>query len=226
MSLKIENKTPWDTEALTKLLTFLCEKTPVELLKVETLRAKPGVKREDQTLFLIEGVDYYAACGNGQRAPYTGPTKLTVGLISPKRAAARTDLLDRMAQVDDLKAHEIALPESIVGGICHAFGKLKSLCAPNSRRPRGDSWEYRKHYSGECKCSKHLSAYPVIRGNTKTRTAPPVDIAKLKRRGRWALESAEAHRLKMEQNLVKAQKLAERIRKEEAKIWKAKGDNR
>jgi len=224
MPLTIENKTPWDTEALTKLLTFLTEKTPVETIKVETLRARPGVKREEQRLYLISGIDFYNATTSSQ--PLKLLTKLTVKLISPKRASARTDLLDRMAQVDDLGVHEIALPDGIVGGICHAFGKLKSLYTPNARRPVGDSWEYRKHYEGTCACSKHLSAYPVIRGDTRARTAPPVDIAKLKRRGRWALESAENHRIKMEANLVKAQKLAERVRKAEAKAWKAKGDNR
>lgn len=225
MPLKIKNTTPWDTEALTKLLTFLCATTTIESVKVETLRTRPGVKREDQTLFLVSGVSHYNVTSPSP-TPIKLPTEIVVGLISPKRAAIRTDLLDRMAQVNDLGPHEIALPNGIIGGICHAFGKIKALCGLNAPRIKQNSWDYRQHFNGSCKCGKHLSAYPVIRGDTKARTAPLVDIKKLKQRGRWALESAERHRVKMEEKLAEAAKLGERIRRFEAKAWEAKGNGK
>jgi hypothetical protein len=217
----IENTTPWNTEELTKFLSPLCKGTQIESIDVSLLLAQPGRKREDQALYNLGGINFYALKENKPL------TKVNVEIISPKRAAARTDLLDRMAQVDSLATHEISLPGPIAEGIAHAFGRIAFI---NGGGRMGDQWEFRHHFTSDrhhsCTCSKTLSTYPVIRGNTKTRTAPPVDIAKLKRRGRWALESAEKLREKMEAQLDLAKRLGERIVREEAKAWKAMGDKR
>lgn len=225
MTILIENKTPWDTEALREFLSFLCENTDIHTVTVDLLRAHPGVKRIDQALFKVGGINFYAIEQNG-----TLPKTVKVSVISPKRSAARADLLDRLAQAGDLEPHETTLHPKIIGGIAHAFGKIKNLYSQARAGRRvlfsGNTWDYRKHYEGGCECNKTLTVPTTIKGNTKTRTAPPVDLARLKRRGRWALESAEMHRMKMEKQLALAQRLAKRIKEEEAKRFKAKGDKR
>ena len=216
MPVTVENTTPWNTEDLSKFLLPLCIGTSLESVRVDLLRAQPGVKRENQALYEIGSINLYAFKSNG-----TLPTEALVQIISPKRAAARTDLLDRMAQIEDLDLHEIALPDRIVGGIQHAFIRLRTICGPRGQAQMGDQWEFAKHFYDHkyrgCECRKPVIDPALIRGNTKTRTAPPVDIDRLKRRGRWALEAAESHRVKMEANLAKAQKIGARIMKLEAK---------
>lgn len=223
MPLTIENKTPWDTEELTRFLTFLCEGTPIDTVEVILNRARPGTKREDQQLFAVSGINFYDIQQNG-----TVPTHVVVKVISPKRSAARADLLDRLSQAGDIATHETVLHPKIVGGIAHAFGKIKNLC--NQLRAGhsviDDTWEYRRHYEGTCDCNRDLSAYPTIRGNTKVRTSPPVDIDRLRRRLRWALEAADKWREKMEERIKAAEKLRKRIEKAEAKAWEAKGSSR
>lgn len=222
MPIELINETPWDTEELTKFLVPLCADTGIENLKVSLLLAQPGQKRADQALYEVWGLNFFALKQEKL------PTKATIHIISPKRVAARTDLLDRMSQAVDLATHEIALPEPIVAGIAHAFEKLAQVCvsirkgqAYATKRILGEAWNFRKHFGGElyqiCECAKTLKVYPIIRGNTKTRTAPPVDIKRLKRRGRGALEAAENYREKMEKQLALAEKLGRRIRKIEAK---------
>ena len=221
MPIELINTTPWDTEGLTKFLVPLCADTGIETLKVSLLLAQPGQRRADQPLYEICGINFSALKQEKL------PTKATVQIISPKRAAARTDLLDRMALIEDLAVHEIALPETIAEGIAHAFERLGYVCRQKTAHARqmavGDEWVFRRHFGGEryqiCECHKTLKVYPFIRGNTKTRTLPLVDINKLKRRGRWALESAEKHREKMEKELALAQRLGVRISKLEAKAW-------
>jgi hypothetical protein len=211
----IENTTPWNTEELSKFLLPLCVGTNLESIKVALLRAQPGVKREDQPLYEVK-VNLCAFAQNG-----TLPTECLVQIISPKRAAARTDLLDRMAQVEDLDPHEIALPDKIVGGTQHAFTRLRTICGPGGKDRMGNQWDFAKHFEDHryrgCDCRKPVIAPVLVRGNTKVRTAPPVDIDRLKQRGRWALRSAETYRKKMEASLAKAQKIGARIMKIEAK---------
>jgi len=218
MPVEIINSTPWDTEDLTKFFLPLINGTGIDTVKVVLLLAQPGAKREDQGLYEVSTSLYDLAQGKL-------PSHINIQIISPRRAAARTDLLDRMAQVDNLAIHEIALPGPIAAGISHALIKLTHVCRQKTvyaiKKAIGDQWEFRKHLGGEryqvCECSKTLKVYPVIRGNTKTRTTPPVDINQLKRRGRWALEAAESYRGKMEKQLALAESLGKRIRKLEGK---------
>ena len=216
MPVTVENTTPWNTEELTSFLTPLCKGTTITEIEVNLLRASPGVKRKDQSLYEIDGLNLYNFKTSGSL-----PNKCTVKILSPKRAAARTDLLDRMAQVGgDLEPHEINLPEKITNGLSHAFTKLATISGPHGLSMMGNQWDFNRHFFGgqrACDCRKPSENYKAIRGNTKTRTAPPVDIDRLKRRGRWALEAAESHRVKMEANLAKAQKIGARIMKLEAK---------
>ena len=221
MPIELINTTPWDTEELIKFLEPLCADTGIATLKVSLLTAQPGEKRKDQPLYDVAGIDPYKL-KEGKL-----PTKATVWIISPKRVAARTDVLHRMSQVDDLDPHEIALPEAIIGGISHSFERLSQVCQKIRAGRRhtlaslNDPWEFNKHFQGNphrcCKCSKTLDSYPLIRGNTRTRTTKPVDIKRLKRRGRWALEAAEKYREKMEKQLALAERLGRRIRKIEGR---------
>jgi len=213
MTVTIENNTPWDTEAFTAFLVPLCLNTPIPNISVELLRAQPGQNREEQPLYSVRTNLFPIKNGN----PWN---RVKVYVISPRRVMARTDLLDRMAQSFDLATHEIALPERIVSGIVHAFQKLATLS--NGAHRMGDQWEFERHFNDDkhrrCECKKPPAALPpLIRGNTLARTTPPVNIAKLKQRGRWAVESAESYRKKMEKCLNDAQKIAARILRAEAK---------
>ena len=215
MKLTIENETPWNTEDLTKFLTPLCEKTGTTTCEVVILRATPGKKRNEQTLFDIN-----------YSHPFKGTRRLDhikVGLLSPKRAAARTELLDRMAQAGDLVTHESALPSKVVQGVVHAFHKATEWL-------NGGNYEW-SHDNGSCSCDVSALPAALIRGDTKIKTAPPIDIESMRRRLASAKNAIRSHTrrrnshardLKKYQDYLdkaeaKAIKLEERIAQEEAK---------
>jgi hypothetical protein len=191
--VKIENETPWDTRDLTEFFSAHLPTTNSNTIKVETLRASPGTKREDQPLILV----MYG-------------TKITrVRIISPKRVAQRIDTLDRLAVAGEVAAHEIALPKVILERIAHA------LSLQINRQPSGDwvDWECRR---GECECDKALDHYPLIRGDLKERTARVIPIAELQRKMRWMIQSAESHEQKAEQMRARAARIQARILKQQA----------
>jgi hypothetical protein len=216
MTLTIENKTPWNTEDLTEFLTPLCERAGTAMCEVVILRAAPGRKRAEQELF---NVSY--------PRPYRGPRSLChikIGLLSPKRAAARTELLDRMAQAGDLVTHESALPATVVQGVAHAFDKAVEWS-------KGADHEW-THVNGGCGCDLTSVPAPLIRGNTKIKTAPPVDIENMRKRLTSAKNAIRSHTRRrdshardlkkyqdfLDKAVAKEAHLEERIAIEEAKL--------
>lgn len=209
---KLDNQTPWRTEDLFSLLLpyirdhdeilygYNRDAFPVEGWTVETLRASPGVKREKQQL---AKVSFNRHSKHGSR--------MVVSIISPKRAAARTDLLDRLSVTDDLKANETILPPKVFRRLKHALDNLKSM---------GDYSSPGNRYEcpvGRCRnCDLDRIPFQIIRGDTKQKTKPAKPLKRLERELDWARSSMEAALEKAEKKRKEIERLEKRIAKRRA----------
>lgn len=190
---RIENETPWNDADLAELLIpWLRENRDIEKIKVQTLRAQPGVKRENQQLLK-------ASMDTWSRNP---DPEITLSLISPKRASARTDLLDRLSLAGDIKSSESHMPLQIVSKITHVLTKS---------RKRGE-WKCSR---GECNCTLPPSDV-ILRGCTKTRTQPRISLERLEQQLHWAEQYVENAREKLEKEIKKRDRLIKRVEKRRA----------
>ena len=187
--MDIENKTPWNTEELLAFLTPLIHSSFTKLT-IDNQRPQPGRKREKQRLVEIH-------TGFGERS------QLEINLLSPKRAKARTDTLDRLSLAGSLETHEAAIPATVLADIKH---RLRNRQA-GADEPRYKSNMY-NCLNGQCKCEKPTDALPLIRGDTKRRTQPPVSLERLEAQLRWA----ESSITNAEEALNKAIKSRDRLK--------------
>jgi len=187
--MEIENKTPWNTEELLAFLTPLIHSSYTKLT-IDNQRPQPGRKREKQRLVEVH-------------AYYDGSPHLEINLLSPKRAKARTNALDRLSLAGSLATHEAAIPATELADIKH---RLRNRKVTTERPPyKGALYNC---LSGECKCEKPTDALPLIRGDTKKRTQPPVSLERLELRLRWA----ESTITSAEEALRKAVKSRDRLK--------------
>lgn len=190
---KVKNETPWNTADLAGFLVPYIKKHGFESITVETLNPTPGVKREKQPL--VRAFRHYRTRED-----------ITVRLLSPKRAAARTDLLDRLAVSEDLKASEACMPKRVVAQMAHAIDNI--ISDANNR------W---KCSHGSCECPALLIDHGVIiRGCTKARTRPRKTLARLETELRWATNSIAKLQAKLEKEITKRDRLQKRVDKRRA----------
>lgn len=216
----ITNKTPWSTPDLLGWLLPLCKDTTLTEISVELLCATPGTKRAEQKLFNFSGINLYGATDPKGGDPR--PSKITLYLLSPKRAASRVDALGRMALVHDLEVHEALLPEGVVRGIMHAFQMIRRL-SKNKLSLGHNSWDYRKHFFGQCDCPVMAIAeqyMPIIRGDTRIRTTKRKSIDCLDRELGWALNRVETYAKKLAEAEEQVQRLEKRIGREATRLAK------
>jgi hypothetical protein len=199
---KVENETPWNTADLAAFLIPFVKRHNGDIgsFKISILNPQPGVKREEQPLVKI---------GRG----YNDKGVVTIRVLSPKRAAARTDLLDRLSLADDLKPKEAAMPAKLVMRLAHALDNIHNY---NSYSSNG-LWRCAE---GHCKCNlaaetSHLTT-PIIRGDTTAKTKPRKTIKRLKLELQWAEDSYAKALEKAEKEKKKADRLRQRIAKREA----------
>lgn len=147
------NETPWSTDDLKALIEPIIG-TTFTAVNVHILNPTPGVDKEDQVTSSVE--TYYQ---NHQGRGY--PRYINIHLISPKRAAARTDLLDKLSTVDE--PNTAFFPPKAVSQLQH---QLK-LITDDAFAP----YHYRACIDGRCSCP---SPGPTgkLRGDTKARTRP------------------------------------------------------
>ena len=195
--MQIENKTPWDTEGLTALITTMpCKR--VEKLTFITHQPMPGVKREKQRL--------YSCCES-----WRTDGELEIGLPSPKRVKSRMNALDLLAFTKDLEPHQVPLPVAVIESIIHSLRYAYSSGDRRTRRP---------HLEAECECDKTLPETPIIAGDTKAKTRPPVTVQQLERKLGYACAEVEGYEEALAEALTKRNKLLVRIenkRKRDAK---------
>lgn len=217
MTIKIENKTPWNTGDLEKLLLPLLEGTSVKDVIVDLRRAQPGVKRDEQQLVYISSGNY--------GVPITD--RMLLDILSPKRAQSRSEMLSRLSLAGDVQPHEAVLPEEVAGTILHAIDAIKNPAKYGSNPYGRYDWEFNKHTRGDCSCPKPVDReLPVVRGDTRVKTEDSPDIERLERKLEWAEKDAQKYRERMEKAQAQADRLKVRIEKLRAKEWKAKGDGR
>jgi hypothetical protein len=99
---------PWATDDLVGFIATLLVDLPFTNIVIENHRPQPGVKREKQKIIKLS-------------TKWNDKSLLTIGILSPKRAATRSDLLDRLSLADDLKPHETSLPERALAILQHAL---------------------------------------------------------------------------------------------------------
>jgi hypothetical protein len=192
----VTNNTPWETGGLVAFLAPYLVRLPFTEIVIETHRPMPGVKREAQR---------FASAKTTLR----DETKLTIGILSPKRAASRTDLLDRLSMADDLKPNEALIPALALGHLAHILNTRISV--------QGNSkWTCKR---GSCECKVKLNAYlRPIKGDTKARTTKEKPLATLKRSLRSAEQSVDYCQTRLNKATKRRDLLLRRINKAEAKI--------
>lgn len=149
--MNIENNTPWNTEDLIALVNT-CSKTRNNFITIRFLTIPPVPRRSKDKQPLLRA----------ERSIHD----LTIELLSPKRAAGRTDLLDRMSHTQTLHPHEIAMPPRIVAGIIHSVSHVLDGGIA--------------HVNLACDCDLSTIKPRLIRGDTKARVRPKRGLQGLK----------------------------------------------
>ena len=199
--MEIENRTPWDTKALTALVAPLAAGTTLTKLIFVNHQPHPGVKREKQLIVEV-------------RARFTHNADkfkvhhLTIELLTPKRAKSRTDALERLSYAHDLEPHEVALLPTVTERIVHA---LKTIRRQQDFR---DQYDFSKHLWGTCGCDMAVLNPPLIRGDTQTKTAPPVSEERLKQQLKWAEDSVILQEKRLKKAITKRNRLRARVKKD------------
>ena len=205
--MQIINKTPWDTEGLTALVTMMGDSLPnLEKVTFINHQPQPGVKREKQDIY--EGSEPYN---------YNSPPKnearieeLCFELLTPKRVKARTSALDRLAYAKDLKAHQVPLPVSVIEKIVHSLHQASKVNTI-------DRWNRREHLRGKCECDKTLPESPIIAGDTRVKTRPPITVAQLQRKLYYANTLVKRCQTDLDDATEKASRLRDRIESKKAR---------
>jgi hypothetical protein len=204
MTIAFTNTTPWDTDALVRLITPLAEGLGVETIRIKTLTAMPGVRTEEQTQAEVSTERY------GEDI-----TSLLVELLSPKRAGKRTDTLDRLSLVEDLKPNETALPEKAVALIEHAFS---ALVTHTKRKGHKSFYEVRPCMQGSCQCKYTAKSTVLVKGDTKAPIKPPVTVEQLEQKLEWAQRTVDQRQTDLTEAIARRDRLQERITRLKAKV--------
>ena len=197
----IVNKTPWNTEGLTALVTAMGD--PVGRLETITFvnhQPQPGVKRAEQIIY--EGAEPY---NYGQEKDESYVTELILQLLTPKRVKTRTSALDRLAFAKDLESYQVLLPVSVIEGIVH------TLHTAAKRHVGEDRWDRRQHIQACCKCNKSLPETPIIAGDTRVRTRPPITMERLEQKLHWANQTVIACEQELRAAIESAAKAQARV---------------
>lgn len=203
MPVEIENLSPWNTEDLVRFLTPLAAGTVVTKIVVGIAQPQPGVKKDEQRLVWIE-----STVRGGQVSD-----TMAIDLLSPKRAADRTEVLSRLSVTGDLQPHESVLPDEVIATIIHSFETVRT------NRGKLDNWQLQNHVRGRCGCEKPLpdNLKVVIRGDTKAKTAPTYSIDQLENKLYYARREVAKYRKRLEKALMQEDRLVARIEKQRAK---------
>jgi len=198
MTVKITNKTPWDTEALTEFLTPLAG-VKITDINVSTHQSMPGVKREKQDLYAVHHGFWWSAQSDG----------LLIEIPSPKRIGRTVTTLDRLSLVGDLQSHETALPGAMLDGLRHAINVVQST---------KDHHASRDCQRGKCKCVIPRAANnPVIRGSLKAKVKEGPTRQRLEEKLRYTIQSIAVAEETLAEEKTKAARLQERIDRMKAK---------
>lgn len=200
--MQITNKTPWCTAGLEAFVLPFAKDTKIVDIQFYNQVPRPGVKREHQKICEFGENSTYDYSRNTVTAY---PTLLRIGLLSPKRAKARLDPLERLARAKTLQIHEIDLPHTVLAQIAHTFTWLK--------KPAKQYYHWRGHVIGNCNCKMGVIAPPVIPGDTRVKTGTPVTKARLHQKLRWAQQSVDRLTEKLEEKTKARDRLLVRINK-------------
>jgi hypothetical protein len=208
--MQITNKTPWNTDSLIAFVGPWLTPTGIKTVEFYNQTPRPGVRRENQILCEVDENSVF----DYQSGKVTsGPTELKIGLLSPKRAKARLDPLERLARAATLEAYEIDLPLVVIKHLVHTFTWLKKR---PKETPTRDYYQWRSHVKGYCKddCKKEkVIAPPTIPGDTRVKTGNPVTLERLQQKLRWAERSVDSLTEKLEKETKARDRLLVRVDK-------------
>lgn len=207
MTVKITNETPWDTNDLVKFLTPLVEGMNLTEVKVQTIQAQPGVKREEQSPAAVGPVSggWYFHSGISDA--------IVVYLLSPKRADKATETLSRLSLVADIQPHEAALPESAIARIEHALAQLRTWAKEKARNPGHQVYDVVSCFRGDCKHKVEVKTPVLVKGNTKARIKDPVTADQIERKLRWAQHHVDQCQEELNEAIEKRDRLQVRLDK-------------
>ena len=191
----LTNTTPWDTDTLVEALGPHLVGLSLDNVAIETFRAQPGVKSESQRLVRVFSI-----------YPNKG---MVIGLASPRRIKARTDLLDQLAQIG-LQPGETLFPSSLIAKLIHA------LVARAPANKQQENWPCE---NACCKCEVRVYEHlPYVVGNTKVSTArAPKGLKGLQRDLLFLERSIAKIVARLDKHKGRRDKLLARIAKLEAK---------
>lgn len=225
----ILNKTPWSTEDLEKALLPMVTGCGLVEITVELISPHKSRWRKKDRFSRIK-------LGGGEARD-----KVTIELISAKRAAAREETLDRLSLTSDLKTTETSLPRSVIVHLTHGFTKMRETRTHVGRSHIArDSYEVRRTWSSIescledwCECPRpDLAEIPLVRGDKKARThASPNAVtveALIEKRRHWekhqkrAIDEAASLRAAAVRAEAKGEEYQEKINKIDERIIKVK----
>lgn len=195
----IKNETPWDTGDLAAFLIPRIRRlreagTEINKVLVKTKGTTPGAKKEKQRLV-------------SAKMDWQNATLLEVQILSPRRAADRTDLLDRLSLADDLKPNEARMPPIILARLDHALR-------------RANSNQYYGCRMGRCDCKLRPIDDVIIRGCKKAKTRTPKTLEQVER----SLSRAERNVVRQQEKLDDAVRKRDRLLKRVEKLRKKERD--
>jgi hypothetical protein len=156
--MNITNNTPWNTEDLTKFITETFTGLKITDVHIDLMAPRSSRWRKQEWL----------ATGSVKAST------LTLELLSPKRAAARSETLDRLSLAGDLKKDETRLPVAVIAMYRHGIEKWREA-GKEMVGDLGDRYARQRVWScigGYCSCdySDTVDDAPIIRGNTAVKT--------------------------------------------------------
>lgn len=224
---KIVNHTPWNTEDLEKMILPMVTGCGLSVIQVGLIAHNVGRWRAKETLGRVKFAN--------QKLGHDKQDEAWIEILSPKRAAARAEALDRLSLCESLGTHETMLPLSVIATLEHSFEKIYEAKSQAKRGPgsvlhRNETWGLHDHFSGHCECAPESPKVPiVVRGDVKAKTqdrqAPKVaDLEerakhtkslqeKFARRAEYARQDAEKNEEKASGYATKVARIEERIRK-------------
>lgn len=167
--MEIRNTTPWNTEDLGNFLRPLAKDCGITSLTINLLEAMPGQAREKQRAAELEVKIRQTAHASPWVPTFSIDGAATLEILSPKRAGARSNPLDRLSVAQDFETHESMLPREAIAVIVHAFDTLRETVKRVQVGGQVDSWNLREHLRGVCKCQKQ-EVDVTIRGDTTVKT--------------------------------------------------------
>lgn len=169
------NTTPWNLADLEKFLDPHIDGMGIREVLISTLEPQPGIAREKQALArivpMMAGSNSFAP-GRRTRSDYNAAiVGLNIELLSPKRADKRTNTLDRLSVVEDLKVHEALLTENAIARILHCFDQIKARAIDLKMGRSVEHYSFTNHLRGKCACALPAVAESiVVRGDTTVQT--------------------------------------------------------